>query len=175
MNKKWAIFFQIVTTALCIAMLCFIFGNSLQSGEQSSAKSTAVTDSVQQAAQVVAPDSFVATATGEDYEKLHDIVRSLAHAIEFAAFGALLCFCYFSYTRRKKPLVIPLFLLFFVPLVDECIQSFMGGRAAELKDVVIDFGGGMLGFVGAVVILLIGLAICRSAVKRQEKRENQTA
>ena len=155
-HKKGIYALRIILTLLCALVLAWIFSNSLAVGEKSSSQSGAVTDAVQDVAGVIAPESSVATATGEDYDKLHMDIRTLAHFCEFVALGGLLLFCYFSYTRKKDFFIIPLWLVLFVPLIDECLQTFTGGRAAQLSDVLIDTAGGLMGMALAFVAFLLG-------------------
>ena len=157
-HKKGIYALRIILTLLCALVLAWIFSNSLAVGEKSSSQSGAVTDAVQDVAGVIAPESSVATATGEDYDKLHMDIRTLAHFCEFVALGGLLLFCYFSYTRKKDFFIIPLWLVVFVPLIDACLQTFTGGRAAQLSDVLIDTAGGFMGMILAFVAFLLGRA-----------------
>ena len=159
------IILRIVLTLACALTYAWIFSNSLQSGARSSAQSHAVTDAVQDTAQVIAPSSGVATATGKDYDALHNVIRSIAHFAEFALLGALLVWCYLSYTRQKAFAVIPFGLIVLTPIVDECVQLFTGSRAAELKDIFLDTGGG---FIGAALALL-AFFVFRAIFKRRKR------
>ena len=152
---------RIVLTLACLLTFAWIFSNSLQTGEQSSQTSHTVTDTVQEVASVIAPSSPIATATGEDYERLHNDVRTIAHFLEFAFLGALLIFCYYSYTNSSALLILPLGLIFLTPIVDEYLQSFVGGRGTELKDVLIDTAGGFAGAAFAAIVLVIGYLIIK--------------
>jgi len=154
-NNKRIILLRIVLTALWLVMIGFIFFNSSQTGEQSAARSSTLTDTVQQVVSVVAPQSPIATAKGEAYDRLHNCVRVWAHFIEFAALGVLTCWGYFSYTNRKKYLFAPILTLVFVPFLDEWSQTFSVGRGAEWQDCLIDVAGGLLGFLLALLALVI--------------------
>ena len=165
--KRWKIVaLRVVLTLLCAAVFAWIFSNSLKSGESSSKQSQTVVDSIQNAAGVIAPDSNIANATGKDYEKLHMDIRTLAHFSEFALLGALLIWCYFSYTRAKGFLVIPLGLATLTPFVDEFLQTFSGGRAAEIADVAVDMLGLGVGIALAFLSLGIGIWLYRRKKKR---------
>ena len=164
-KNAWLIFLRVVLTIACALVYAWIFSNSLKSGAESSAQSHAVTKAVQSAAQVVAPSSGVATATGAAYDALHSVIRSIAHFAEFALLGALLSWCYLSYTRQKAFAVIPFGLIVLTPIIDECLQLFTGSRAAEMKDVFLDTSGG---FIGAALALL-AFFVCRAIFKRRKK------
>lgn len=146
-------------TAACLCLLAFIFGNSLASGDDSSAQSSVFVRAVQKLAGVFAPHSWVATATGEAYEKLHGIVRTSAHFCEFALLGALFTWCYRSYTDEKAYFFIVVCFLVLVPVVDEFLQTLTIGRAAEMKDVFTDTAGGFAGVLFAIITVAIASAI----------------
>ncbi|MBQ8295461.1 MAG: VanZ family protein [Clostridia bacterium] len=171
MQKK-IVWLRIITTALCVLMLSFIFAQSLQTGQQSSQQSTAVTDVVQDVAQDVAPDSFVATAEGEDYNLLHSAVRKLAHYAEFALFGLLLCFCYATYTKKRIWALLPLGILAVTPLIDEWLQTLTAERVAEWMDIAVDVCGGVTGFgIGLLTLTVVGACV-RNAKKKKAQRIN---
>ena len=146
---------RIALTLACALVFAWIFSNSLKTGMESSTQSLAVTDAVQGVAQVIAPSSGVATATGDAYDKLHSVIRSIAHFSEFALLGALLIWCYLSYTREKAFCVVPLGLIVLTPIIDECLQTFTGGRGAELYDIFLDTVGGLLGAIVAFFLFLL--------------------
>lgn len=169
-EKQWKIwFFRLLSTLLCLLVFAWIFSNSLQTGEVSGARSEAVTDALQGAVGAISPDSPIATAQGEAYESLHNFVRDLAHFSEFALLGALLVWCYLSYTRSKAFAFLPVALVWFTPLVDEYLQSFVDGRGAELADVLVDTCGGFCGAAIAFLIFLTGLLF--SKIKKRKKTE----
>ena len=165
--KRWKIvILRALLTLLCILMFAWIFSNSLKSGESSSKQSQTVVDSIQDVASVIAPDSSIANATGKDYEKLHMDIRTLAHFSEFALLGALLIWCYLSYTRAKLFLVIPFGIATLTPFVDEFLQTFSSGRAAEITDVVVDMLGLGFGMFLAFASLGVGVWLYRRKKKR---------
>ncbi len=157
---------RIVFTLLCVATLIWIFSNSLRTAEESSEQSAGVVEIVQEVARVIAPDSAIANATGEDYDALHSVIRTVAHFLEFAWLGFLLICCWRSYTDKKIWAVLPAALVVIVPVLDEVLQSFTGGRAAEWKDIAVDIAGGVVG--GGVAILAAWLLL--SILRKREKR-----
>lgn len=162
---------KIVLPILCLLTLGFIFGNSLQTSEQSAAQSSTVVDAVQDVASVIAPDSAIANATGEEYDKLHSIVRNMAHYLEFALLGALFCWTYYVFKPTKKYLYIPLIAFLIVPLLDESLQSFVSGRGSEWKDVGLDTLGGICGFAFALFVIWLVLRILRGKKQKNVKSE----
>lgn len=171
--NKIRIFWRVVTTLACVLMLIFIFSNSLKTGEASSAQSSAVVDTIQDVASVVAPESSIATATGEDYDRLHADVRKLAHFSEFMLLGALFMWCWYSYTDKKVWLTVPTAGVVLVPLIDEFLQIFTSGRGAEWMDVMLDAFGGLCGGFLALCTLTLGIYIYRK--RKAEINRERTA
>ena len=161
---------RILLPIACLLWLAFIFNNSLQTGEASTVQSSTVVDSIQSVAKVVAPDSWVANAAGEDYEKLHSGVRISAHFLQFAVLGALLCWCYFAYTFRIAYIYLPICAVLLFPFVDECLQIFSAGRAMETADILTDLTGGTLGFLLALLSVLIGVIVYKGKGKNKDKQ-----
>ncbi len=130
---------------LTVLWLCFIFGNSLQDGAQSSEQSGKVHQIVNEVAQSVGIEEPIS-------EK---IVRNSAHFIEFAILSLLVCLdlqCFGILTRKQHPLS-PLLALLSVPIcslfatVDETIQRFSAGRSCQWEDVLLDTAGAALAAV----------------------------
>ena len=160
-NDTGTIFLRVILTALCLGLYAFIFANSAMTGGESASQSSSVVALVQRVFKAIAPNSFVATAQGKDYEKLHAIIRTLAHFAEFGALGALLVWCFASYTDRAVWFLVPFALILFSPIVDECIQLFTSARVADIKDLIVDTLGGCAGALFAGITLVIGVAVKR--------------
>lgn len=169
-RKGWRIAFRIITPVLYAALLYFILGNSLRTGEESTKQSSSVVHAVQTVASIVAPGSSIATATGEAYERLHAFVRTAAHFSEFAALGAAAFACCLAYSSDKRWLFLPLASVLLVPIFDETLQYFVQGRGSEWTDVLVDVLGGL---TGAAFTLLVNVGIAAS-VRRDKKRLAQT-
>lgn len=148
-------FWRVILTALLIALLGFIFSNSLRTGEQSSAQSGGMVELVQKIAKQIAPNSFVATATGEDYDTLHALVRTIAHFLEFCALGAVMVWCFYSYTLKKRHGFIAWIGTCITACLDEFLQTFTQGRGAELADIAVDCMGGAAGCIFAVLVIVL--------------------
>lgn len=160
---------NVFLTAASIAMLCWIFSNSLQTGSQSSEQSARITSWVQKIFRFFAPDSFVANATGAEYRKLHSVIRMLAHFAEFALLGALWGWTCLSYSRKTGYFAFTALLILLVPVVDEFLQMHTAGRGAELKDLLIDTAGGFAGLLFAGLTVWLGCAIARKKENEKEK------
>ena len=168
--KKGKIFLRVILTALCIGVYAFIFGNSARTGAESSAQSGSVVAFVQRIFKAIAPNSFIANAQGKDYERLHAIIRTLAHFAEFALLGALLIWCFASYTMKPVWFIVPLALVLFSPIVDECIQLFTSARVADVKDLITDTLGGYAGALFASITLWIGKSIYKKKERNNGKK-----
>ena len=119
-----------------VTVTCFIFGNSVQSIEVSSAQSDRIVG--------IIADLFVRIGIGFDAGALTYIVRKLAHVTEFMLQGIMLANC-FNMAYRKRIIYI-LFLGLFTACTDEYIQVF-SDRGSMVQDVFIDFFGTILGTV----------------------------
>ncbi len=162
---QWTL--RIALTVSCLAVLVFIFSNSLKTGAQSAQQSSTMVEVVQEVVAVVAPNSAIATATGAAYDRLHMWVRIFAHFAEFSLFGALLLWCVVSYTWKKEGLWLSLVGVCLVPIIDESLQFFVAGRGTEFCDVCVDVAGGIFGILFAIVVLLIILwAIDKKRLKK---------
>ncbi|MBQ2212362.1 MAG: VanZ family protein [Ruminococcus sp.] len=68
----------------------------------------------------------------------------------------------------KKNIFCILFFLLAVPVTDETIQYFSEGRTPLVRDVLLDFSGGLFG------LLICFLFVCIiSAIKKRKGRNNQ--
>jgi len=138
-----------ILTVLIILTLCFIWGHSLMSREDSSNESGWVTG-------IVTPLLELFVGKGNVTEHL---VRKLAHFCEYALLGAEL-FCYFTLrdlngSRRflHSGLLAEAHVMF-TAMVDETIQIF-SGRGSQLQDVWLDSAGGVAGILFAALMLLL--------------------
>lgn len=173
-RKKWRALLRVLLPIVCVALLTFIFGNSLKTGEQSNKQSSTVVHAVQTVAGWVAPDSAIATATGAAYDHLHAWVRVAAHFLEFAALGAAMTWCCLSYTFRKRYLLFPFLLILIVPVVDETLQTFTHERAAELADIGVNTLGGICGALFALIVTGLILLGLRNTFRKEREEEKHT-
>ena len=146
-TSHWLIAFRVIFTAALLACILFIFRNSMQTGEVSSARSQAVTALV---------NGFLGKfGLGPLSEH---IIRKLAHFSEFMLEGFLLMLCLRVYTRRfVRHISWPILGGLLTALTDETIQMFSDGRSSQLTDVWLDFSGALAG----ILVGLICLALCR--------------
>ena len=162
---------RILMILLCIVSASFIVYNSIQTGETSTQQSHKAVDTVQEVAKVVAPDSKIATATGEEYEQLHSDIRQLAHFSEFAVFGFSAFGCCLSFTLKKKILVYPSLFVVLFSVLDEYLQTFTAGRAGQAIDVLMDVMGALSGGMFALIMASILIFLYKKKEKGHGARE----
>ena len=146
-TSPWLIAFRVIFTAALLACILFIFRNSMQTGEVSSARSQAVTALV---------NGFLGKfGLGPLSEH---IIRKLAHFSEFMLEGFLLMLCLRVYTRRfVRHISWPILGGLLTALTDETIQMFSDGRSSQITDVWLDFSGVLTG----ILVGMFCLALCR--------------
>ena len=126
--------------ALLVAILIFIWGNSLLPGEISGAFSRWVGQLL----------GMSGTGTGGGR------LRKLAHFTEFCALGMCLRWLFGMLLHSKlRPLLLPLGAGFLAACIDETIQMFVPGRGPGIKDVGIDTAGVAVGIVFISIIYQI--------------------
>lgn len=123
--------------ALLIAILVFIWGNSLLPAPVSSAFS----DWVHSILLGEKPESDGSTSSG--------ILRKIAHFTEFAALGMCLAWLF---GMLRKAWGVPLLCGAAAACIDEGLQSLSPGRAPMVLDVLIDSSGVLAG----IVLLYLG-------------------
>ena len=151
----WIHFIRALFLTLTVCSLIFIFFNSTQDEEKSTQQSVQATVQVQEIVGTIAPDSPIATATGEDFDLLHAFVRNAAHFLEYALLGACMFASYLSFTRKKRYAVLVPMTIAFVSVFDEYTQTLAAGRGAQLTDVLIDIFGGAAGCLFTLTVFLI--------------------
>lgn len=154
---------QILLLILIGLTILFIHGQSLNVGEKSSQISAKVLTLV---VNLIRPlkDKRVRGEAGEQgvseafirekYNSLHHVIRKIAHATEFAVLGGLLLL--FLKLDGSTTLIadigLSMGIVFVVGSIDETIQRFVPGRSCRFTDVLIDFGGGVIGIFAALVV-----------------------
>ena len=153
-TSPWLVLFRIVFTVALLGCIAYIFHNSLQSGAESSLRSQAVMQAV-----------------NETLGKMHlgplseHTIRKMAHFLEFTLEGFLLMLCLRVYTARfVRHMSWPLLIGMGTALMDETIQLFIPNRTSMVTDVWLDMLGVVAGLFLALIILLMvraGMAFVR--------------
>ena len=134
----------VVFGLLALAILCFIWGQSMLPREASAQESSRLVDLLKP---ILDPYGRI------DDDVFHHYVRKAAHFTEYAVFG----FCLAGFLRSLKPcgkkryLLPSVLLCVLVAGTDECIQMFSPDRGPRLRDVALDACGAMFG----ILILLL--------------------
>ena len=142
-NKQIALF-----SVLALCVIAAIFWNSLQNAQQSNELSNGLLTWLK---------PWLLHLFGGSEELMHEVVRKTAHFVEFAALGLCLC----GVTNGMRPdfwrtflLFFPLFVLLSTAVTDEFIQSF-SDRTSAVKDVLLDFGGGIFGLAVTALVFAV--------------------
>ena len=149
MHLKARRFFTIAVALLLAATLAFIWGNSLESLEKSSAKSKSAMEDI-------APllEFFIGRATDH-------IVRKLAHFAEFSVLGGELAVLAVLRRRvRIQPVINCLSAGLAASVTDEALQ-LLPGRGSQVSDILLDFTGTVTGILFILLIYKIA-ALCRT-------------
>lgn len=144
--RRYSNNFKITMTVLSVFFVCFIWGNSLLPGTESGNLSGNVLNFV---------NSFLKNV-GINKEVSHYMIRKSAHFTEHMCFGACLLVTLRAYTQEVlKYISNILFIGLLVPVIDEFIQLFIDGRGGEIKDVIIDFSGLLVGIIISFIIVFL--------------------
>ena len=139
---------------LTLLWLGFIFGNSLKDAQASSEQSSQVQEIVNNVASSVGVKEPISEST----------VRNMAHFTEFFILGGLLCLDVWALglsplrPRRRFDLLwllVSLPVSFLLASIDEFLQTFSRGRAADFSDVLTDTAGASLGIALFLVLFLL--------------------
>ena len=146
------IFYGLISVLVMLAVFMF----SAQSGDSSGETSMNITENVSQ-------HFFLDDISRDTLEILEQIIRKLAHFIEFASLG----FFVFAFTdtftiKRKKAIIISLIFSAVYALSDEIHQYFVPERACRLTDVLLDSFGALCG-------ILLFIALCE-LIKRLKNK-----
>lgn len=91
-------------------------------------------------------------------------IRKSAHLLEFTGLSMLTFNAYYAtFHRLAAPVSFIITVLYAVS--DEVHQIFVEGRACQLRDVLIDSGGALLGIIASLIIL----KIIKSVIERRNK------
>ena len=121
--------------------LIFIFGNSFQNVE----KSTEISKGVTAVVEKIPPVKEAIDKGTIKKASLHETIRSIAHAAEFALLGAeIMLLMLLLGVRSLWGALLTLCICLFFGSADEFVQ-FFNDRATEIEDVVKDFIGALLG------------------------------
>lgn len=154
MTEKKHIIWRVLPWAAVVLWMAVIFLFSTQTGEQSGDLSGGLTERL---AAVLTPgwETLSAAEQAKRLDIWHLLIRKAAHVTEFAILGGLLMNAWTRQHRcagwRQAALAAGCGLLWAAS--DELHQAFVPGRGPAVTDVLIDFGGVLLG-VGLIWAIL---------------------
>lgn len=158
--SPWLIAFRIIFTIALAACILFIFHNSLEDSELSSARSQ----------QIMALLNALLARVRLGPVSEH-AVRKLAHFAEFTLLGFLLMLCLRVYTARfVRHVSWPMLGGMTTALCDETLQYLSAGRSPEVKDIWIDTAGVLAGLFAALLLLLVVRLITDLYLTKQENK-----
>ncbi len=134
-----------VLFVILIGIVGFIFSNSIKAQKESTEQSKFILNII---IEKIAP-----LADAQQKGKIHNIIRKCAHAAEYFTLGIVLAMIarQFEKIKNRKYICFPLLVGLLTGVVDEFIQKF-NDRSSEVRDVLIDFGGVV---VGVAIVMLI--------------------
>ena len=143
----------LIGIAALVLILCFVYGNSMLSKQESAEVSSSVMDAMEG---ILRPIVEFVTGGPVDDTLLHKVVRKGAHFAEFAALSALLTVLLHLIfgTWRTHAMGYVLFLSLLFGVLDEFLQSFTG-RGTSVRDVMLDLCGALWGIACAITVIEI--------------------
>ena len=135
---------------LCIFWMGFIFYMSSNNGQISHEESTKVVNFIQD--KTITKNSNVNKDTVNELKvkanKLDYIIRKNAHGFMYMVLAFLVGSILFIFNKRGADAIIYiLFICLLYALTDEFHQSFIPGRTSLVSDVLVDFGGALIGLI----------------------------
>ncbi len=133
---------------LCIFWMGFIFYMSNSNGQISHEESTKVVNFIQNKTITENPNVNKKTVNEQQVKanKLDHIIRKNAHGFMYMILAFLVSSIFFAFNKRgKDAIVYVLFICLFYAVTDEFHQSFVPGRGSLVSDVLVDFGGALIG------------------------------
>lgn len=137
MDKKNIMF------CLCVLCLLFIFFNSSQISSVSNARSREVMNYILSILSKTRTGQRL--LTNASVSDLNLLIRKIAHAFEFFILTLILCYtlCCFKVENFNR-WIYSLFIVLLIATLDEFFQLFIQDRTSSVKDVLIDFTGGII-------------------------------
>ena len=130
---------------LCVMWLGVIFYNGTRQGEISQRSSKEV---VKVAIMFINIPSEALDRANIKFSDINFFVRKSAHFFQYLILSMLLCASIRQFKLYKSSeIFFLLFLLLLFPVIDEFIQKYIPSRTSNIFDIIIDFGGGILGML----------------------------
>ena len=143
---------KIISWLLVLSWMALIFYLSHQPATQSSSLSSGITQRIIKVIEKIAPNLEL------DWEAFHHFIRKNAHFFIYLVLGVLVVNSLraMDYPNLTGYQLVGLAVLICVlyAISDEMHQIFIPGRAGQIKDVMIDSGGAIVGIILGTVSTL---------------------
>lgn len=154
--SKRQLIFRIISTAVTIAIIGFIFFQSMKPADISSNESGRVVALLNSITEFL--------GLGQPFEQ--GFVRTCAHFTEFAVLGVSLLIMFNTYLKKpNKCFLFSVVSSALIALCDETLQIFSDGRTFQLKDILIDSLGALC---GSLIMLFVLWSIVRNKAKKSK-------
>jgi len=164
-SRRTVLVFRIIFTSLLLGIIAFIFTSSGQDIVQSRGSSSIVEKFLNE----------LLSRMGFSMTLSMNLVRKLAHVVEYFMLGFCMMMTLRAYTSRVLAFSSwPLLLGLLIAVQDEYLQTFVAGRTGQMSDVLIDFASILMGAFCAHVLLLLIWLIWRLLHRKKvpcEKRD----
>lgn len=141
---------------LCI-YITFVFSNSLTPATLSTNNSDYVAS--------IAGNFLSMMKISITFSILTFIIRKAAHLTEYFFLGVLFQTTFSEFSKKKKIYIISL-LTILIPICDELLQKITPGRSCEIRDMLLDATGIMIG--------LLTYHLLSQLKKKKKQTRNQT-
>lgn len=149
------LFMKKIFIILCIFWMGFIAYNTSQTGESSNNTSVSITEGIINKTQGVinnnvnnSDNSTIIKNDNASIKKFNKYIRKFAHGFEFLVLALLIFLTLKSFNIKSREVIIcTLFIVLLYAVIDEYRQLYILGRTSSVRDIVIDFIGGIVGVV----------------------------
>lgn len=150
------LFMKKIFIILCVFWMGFIAYNTSQTGEASNNTSVSITEGIINKTQAVINnnvnnnnDNSSIIRNDDDFiKKLNIYIRKFAHGFEFLVLALLIFLTLKSFNIKSRECIIyTLFIVLLYAVIDEYRQLYILGRNSSVRDIVIDFIGGIVGVI----------------------------
>ncbi len=161
MNKE-KIILRIALTTITLAIVIFMFTQSLMPATASSAES----------GRVVALLNKICSLIGLEPLFSQNFVRTCAHFAEYCLLGISSFYMYLSYIDKRKNSYVTSFIsCIAVSFIDESLQLFADGRTYQWKDIIVDNCGALCGLLLTLLLAVIIKAIQSHKMRKLKSSE----
>ncbi len=150
---KRKILITVSAAVLLLALYLVIFGFSAQNGEESGSVSLQLSEKCVEIYSSISGNNWEAARVESLAIFFEHPLRKLAHFSEYACMGILIFSIVYQWVMEKKKYLIATLWVFLSAAGDEWHQSFVPGRYASIKDVLLDTCGGICGIVLLTLII----------------------